>query len=64
MGVSHMTIHRTWRVVDLKPHRMETFNYSRDKELEVKVIDIVELYLHPPEKALVLSVDEKSHIQN
>jgi len=63
MGVSHMTIHRIWRAVDLKPHRTETFKYSRDKRLEAKVIDIVGLYLHPPEKALVLSVDEKSQIQ-
>jgi len=63
MGVSHMTIHRIWKAVDLKPHRTETFKYSRDKQLEAKVIDIVGLYLHPPEKALVLSVDEKSQIQ-
>jgi transposase len=63
MGVSHMTIHRIWRAVGLQPHRTETFKYSNDKELVPKVIDIVGLYVHTPENALVLSVDEKSQIQ-
>ncbi len=62
-GVSHMTVHRIWRRYQLQPHRVETFKYSRDPELEAKVVDIVGLYLHPPENALVLCVDEKSQIQ-
>lgn len=62
-GVSHMTVHRIWRRYQLQPHRVETFKYSRDPELEAKVVDIVGLYLHPPERALVLCVDEKSQIQ-
>lgn len=63
MGVSHQTIHRIWRRYHLQPHRVETFKYSSDPQLEAKVVDIVGLYLHPPENALVLCVDEKSQIQ-
>jgi transposase len=47
----------------LKPHRVETFKFSRDPQLKEKVVDIVGLYLNPPEQALVLGVDEKSQIQ-
>jgi transposase len=47
----------------LKPHRVETFKFSKDPELKDKVLDIVGLYLNPPEQALVLGVDEKSQIQ-
>ena len=47
----------------LKPHRTETFKYSSDPELVAKVTDVVGLYLHPPERAIVLSVDEKTQIQ-
>ena len=63
MGVSHMTVQRIWKKVKLQPHRVETFKYSNDPDLVSKVIDVVGLYLHPPENALVLSVDEKSQIQ-
>ena len=63
MGVSHMTVQRTWSTANLQPHRVESFKYSKDPNLVAKVIDVVGLYLHPPEKALVLSVDEKSQIQ-
>jgi len=63
MGVSHMTVQRIWKGTKLQPHRVETFKYSNDPELVSKVIDVVGLYLHPPENALVLSVDEKSQIQ-
>jgi transposase len=63
MGVSHMTVQRIWKRTKLQPHRIETFKYSNDPELVSKVIDVVGLYLHPPENALVLSVDEKSQIQ-
>jgi len=62
MDVSHMTVHRIWKRTKLQPHRVKTFKYSNDSELVSKVIDIVGLYLHPPENALVLSVDEKSQI--
>ncbi|GMA52558.1 hypothetical protein GCM10025857_39150 [Alicyclobacillus contaminans] len=61
--VSQSTISRLWRKHGLKPHRTETFKYSQDPELEAKVVDIVGLYMDPPEKALVLCVDEKSQIQ-
>ena len=62
-GMGHMTVHRIWKKNDLKPHLVKTFKYSNDKMLEEKVIDIVGLYLNPPEDAFVLSVDEKSQIQ-
>jgi len=62
-GVSHMTVQRIWKKAKLQPHRVETFKYSNDPELVSKVVDVVGLYLHPPENALVLSVDEKSQIQ-
>mgnify|MGYP002154852898 CR=1 FL=1 len=63
VGLSHATVHRIWQAHDLKPHRIETFKFSPDPELREKVIDIVGLYLNPPENALVLGVDEKSQIQ-
>ncbi len=62
-GVSAMTVHRVWRAARLRPHRVETFKFSRDPKLVEKVIDVVGLYLHPPEGAIVLSVDEKTMIQ-
>ncbi len=62
-GMGHMTIQRIWKNNNLKPHRVKNFKHSNDKLLEEKVIDIVGLYLNPPENALVLSVDEKSQIQ-
>ena len=63
VGVSKSTVHRVWQNHDLQPHREETFKFSRDPQLVEKVIDIVGLYLNPPENALVLCVDEKSQIQ-
>ena len=54
---------RIWRAFGLKPHRVETFKLSRDPLFIEKVRDIVGLYLHPPERAVVLCVDEKSQIQ-
>jgi len=62
-GVGKSTVHRVWQAYDLKPHRVETFKFSKDPELKEKVVDIVGLYLNPPEQALVLGVDEKSQIQ-
>jgi transposase len=63
MGLSHMAINRVWRAFGLQPHRTETFKLSPDPLLVPKVRDIVGLYMHPPEHAVVLCVDEKSQIQ-
>jgi len=62
-GISRTTVHRIWRAFSLQPHRSETFKLSKDPLFVEKVRDIVGLYLDPPEKALVLCVDEKSQIQ-
>ena len=62
-GISQSTASRLLRRHGLKPHRVETFKFSADPELAAKVVDVVGLYLHPPEGALVLSVDEKTQIQ-
>jgi transposase len=62
-GVSVSTVHRIWRAFSLQPHRSETFKLSADPLFVEKVRDIVGLYLDPPERALVLCVDEKSQIQ-
>ena len=62
-GVSASTVHRIWRAFSLRPHRTETFKLSTDPLFVEKVRDIVGLYLAPPERALVLCVDEKSRIQ-
>jgi transposase len=61
--VSHSTVARVWRQFGIQPHRSGTFKFSTDPELEAKVRDVVGLYLDPPEKAVVLCVDEKSQIQ-
>ena len=61
--VSHSTVHRIWTAHGLQPHRTETFKLSRDPDFVSKVRDIVGLYLNPPDKAVVLCVDEKSQIQ-
>jgi transposase len=62
-GLSHMTIQRIWKAFGLEPHRSETFKLSNDPQFVEKVRDIVGLYLDPPERALVLCVDEKTQIQ-
>jgi transposase len=62
-GLSHNTVHRIWRAYGLQPHRVETFKLSNDPQFIEKVRDIVGLYLNPPDKAMVLCVDEKSQIQ-
>jgi transposase len=62
-GLSRMAVQRIWRLHNLQPHRIETFKLSRDKNFVTKLRDVVGLYMNPPEKALVLSVDEKSQIQ-
>jgi transposase len=62
-GLSKATIQRLWRDHGLQPHRVETFKLSRDPQFLEKLQDVVGLYLDPPEKAIVFSVDEKSQIQ-
>jgi len=62
-GLSHMSIQRIWKAFGLEPHRSETFKLSTDPQFVEKVRDIVGLYLDPPERALVLCVDEKTQIQ-
>jgi len=61
--VSPATVQRIWRKHKLQPHRVESFKFSSDPEFAPKVRDIVGLYMNPPDKAIVLSVDEKSQIQ-
>ncbi len=61
--VSHMTVQRIWQQYRLRPHLVQRFQMSDDPRLVEKVRDVVGLYLNPPDKALVLSVDEKSQIQ-
>jgi transposase len=62
-GLSHSSVSRIWRAFALAPHRSETFKLSKDPLFIEKVRDIVGLYMNPPERALVLCVDEKSQIQ-
>ena len=62
-GLSEASVRRIWRQHNLKPHLIETFKLSRDKRFVEKLHDVVGLYLNPPDKALVLCVDEKSQIQ-
>lgn len=62
-GVGRDTVHRILRQADLKPHRLGTFSQSPDPDFAAKVIDVVGLYLHPPEHAVVLCVDEKTQVQ-
>ncbi|MDE0104640.1 MAG: IS630 family transposase [Bryobacterales bacterium] len=62
-GMSRTTVSRIWRAFALKPHRLATFKLSKDPLFIEKVRDIVGLYLHPPARAVVLCVDEKSQIQ-
>jgi DDE superfamily endonuclease/Winged helix-turn helix len=63
LGIGDATVARAWRRYGVKPWRRETFKFSTDPELEAKVRDVVGLYLNPPEKAIVLCVDEQSQIQ-
>lgn len=62
-GLSQSTVSRIWRAFGLQPHRTETFKLSQDPLFVEKVRDVVGLYVHPPDKALVLCVDEKAQIQ-
>ncbi|MHB8449093.1 MAG: IS630 family transposase [Mycobacteriales bacterium] len=62
-GVGKDTVQRIWKGRGLQPHRVEAFKLSNDKRFEEKLVDVVGLYLNPPEKAVVLCMDEKSQIQ-
>lgn len=62
-GVSSSSVNKVWREHKLKPHQVKTFKVSNDPQFEAKLRDVVGLYLAPPEKAIVFSVDEKSQIQ-
>jgi transposase len=63
LGLSRSTVHAMLMDSDLQPHRIRTFTFSPDPDFEAKLLDIVGLYLNPPENALVLCVDEKTGIQ-
>jgi transposase len=63
LGISDYTVTTTWKKWGLQPWRVQTFKFSTDPELEAKIRDVVGLYLNPPDKAIVLCVDEKSQVQ-
>jgi len=63
MGVSKDTVQRAWSARGLKPHLVKTFKLSNDPRFEEKLVDVVGLYLNPPEQAIVLCMDEKSSVQ-
>jgi len=63
LGIDKSMVQRVWEAHELAPHRVRTFKLSRDQRFIEKLVDVVGLYLRPPENALVLSVDEKSQIQ-
>jgi transposase len=63
LGISFASVARIWRKWRIQPHRIETFKFSTDPELEAKIRDVVGLYLAPPDGAVVVSVDEKSQVQ-
>ena len=63
LGVSHMTVWRVWRAHNLQPHRARSFKLSKDPKFEEKLVDVVGLYMNPPQKAVVFSFDEKPQVQ-
>jgi len=63
IGVSSSQVQRIWAARGLKPHLVDTFKLSNDPQFETKLVDVVGLYLNPPEQAVVLCMDEKSQIQ-
>lgn len=62
-GVSSATVQRIWHGLGIKPHRLDTFKVSNDPRFQEKLTDVVGLYRNPPEKAVVLCMDEKSQVQ-
>jgi transposase len=63
LGVPHMTVARVWKRNGIQPHRMERYMASNDPDFETKAADVIGLYLHPPQHAVVFCVDEKTAIQ-
>ena len=63
LGLSHTAVSRIWRAFALQPHRSEAFKLSADPFFVEKVRDIVDLYMNPPDRAIVLCADEKSQVQ-
>lgn len=63
VGVSPASVQRIWSELGLRPHLTETFKVSNDPRFEEKLVDVVGLYLHPPDKAVVFCMDEKSQVQ-
>jgi transposase len=63
VGVHSTTVHRIWRLRGIKPHLTQSYKLSRDPRFEEKLIDVVGLYMNPPEKSVVFSVDEKPQTQ-
>ena len=63
VGLSPATVHRIWQKYGLQPHRVKRFKFSTDPDFDAKLADVIGLYLDPPERALVLCVDEKSQLQ-
>jgi transposase len=62
-GLAPTTVHRIWREHKLRPHQIHSFKFSSDPQLTAKILDVVGLYMAPPEGALVLCIDEKTQIQ-
>lgn len=62
-GITPWQVQQIWKSTDLKPHRLKTFKISNDPQFAEKVVDVVGLYMDPPDNAMVLSVDEKTQIQ-
>jgi hypothetical protein len=63
VGVSPASVQRIWSAWGLKPHLVKTFKLSNDRHFEDKLVDVVGLYLNPPDQAVVLCMDEKSQVQ-
>ena len=63
VGLTQSAVHRIWKAFGLQPHRQDTWKLSKDPQFVDKIKDVVGLYLDPPERAVVLCVDEKSQIQ-
>jgi len=63
LGISDFTVSTTWKKWGLQPWRVQNFKFSTDPQLEAKIRDVVGLYLNPPDKAIVLCIDEKSQVQ-